>query len=86
MKMDPTENPSPFPNPGKVLFTGRSMMLIAGLGMLASTLVAYPFAERFSLGTQIAGHLALPISAAFFKLGYVIRLAAHHALGNLQAG
>jgi hypothetical protein len=54
--------------------------------MLASTLVAYPLAERFSLGMQIAGHLALPVSAAFFKLGYVVRLAAHHALGNLQAG
>ena len=36
--------------------------------------------ERFSLGMQIAGHLALPVSAAFFKLGYVVRLAAHHAL------
>jgi len=62
------------------------MMALAALGMLVSTLVAYPLAERFSLGVQIASHLALPVSAAFFKLGYVVRLAAHHALGNLQAG
>ncbi len=74
------------PDPHRVLTTGRAMMALAALGMLASTLVAYPLAERFSLGVQIASHLALPVSAAFFKLGYVVRLAAHHALGNLQAG
>ena len=74
------------PDPRRVLTTGRAMMDLAAIGMLASTLVAYPLAERFSLGMQIAGHLALPVSAAFFKLGYVVRLAAHHALGNLQAG
>jgi hypothetical protein len=34
------------------------MMALAAIGMLASTLVAYPLAERFSLGMQIAGHLA----------------------------
>ncbi len=74
------------PDPRRVLTTGRAMMVLAAIGMLVSTLVAYPMAERFSLGMQIAGHLALPVSAAFFKLGYVVRLAAHHALGNLQAG
>jgi len=74
------------PDPRRVLTTGRAMMVLAAIGMLVSTLVAYPLAERFSLGMQIAGHLALPVSAAFFKLGYVVRLAAHHALGNLQAG
>ena len=73
-------------DPRRVLTTGRAMMALAAIGMLASTLVAYPLAERFSLGMQITGHLALPVSAAFFKLGYVVRLAAHHALGNLQAG
>ena len=73
-------------NPRQVLTTGRVMMAQAILGMLVSTLIAYPLAERFSLGTQIAGPLALPGSAAVLKLGYVVRLAAHHALGNLQAG
>lgn len=74
------------PDPHRILTTGRAMMALAALGMVVSTLVAYPLAERFSLGVQIASHLALPVSAAFFKLGYVVRLAAHHALGNLQAG
>ncbi|WP_374261645.1 hypothetical protein [Zoogloea sp.] len=74
------------PNPQRILYAGRAMMVVAAAGMLGSTLVAYPLAERFSLAMQIAGHLALPVSAAVFKLGYVVRLAAHHALGNLQAG
>lgn len=73
-------------DPRNILTTGRLMMALAALGMIASTLIAYPLAERFSLAVQIGGHLALPVSAAFFKLGYVVRLAAHHALGNLQAG
>lgn len=77
---------TPVHDPRRVLTTGRAMMTLAGLGMLVSTAIAYPLADRFSLGVQIAGHLALPVSAAFFKLGYVVRLAAHHALGNLQAG
>ncbi|WP_153160686.1 hypothetical protein [Zoogloea sp. 1C4] len=68
--------PKPAPDPRRVLTTGRAMMVVAGLGMIASTAIAYPLADRFSMGIQIAGHLALPVSAAFFKLGYVAILAA----------
>lgn len=75
----------PYP-PRQCLATGQIMMLLAGIGMLGATLVAYPFADRFGIGAQITGHIVLPVSAAIFKLGYIIRLAAHHALGNLQAG
>ncbi len=71
--------PTPAPDPRHVLSTGRAMMIVAGLGMIASILVAYPLAERFSLGMQIAGHLALPVTAAVFKLGYVVILAAQPA-------
>jgi len=70
----------------ETLTLGRLTMLLSALVMVGATLVAYPFAARFGLATQIAGHLALPVAAAFFKLGYVARLAAHHALGNLTAG
>ena len=66
----------PAPDPRRALTTGRAMMVVAGLGMIASTAIAYPLADRFSMGIQIAGHLALPVSAAFFKLGYVAILAA----------
>jgi hypothetical protein len=74
------------PAPRRYLGIGRTAMALSALGMAASAAVAYPFAENFSLGTQVAAHLALPVSAAFFKLGYVVRLAAHHAMDNYQAG
>lgn len=72
--------------PRQVLLLGRLMMILSGLGVLGSTAIAYWLADGLSLGVQIFGHLALPVSAAVFKLGYVVRLAAHHALGNLEAG
>ena len=70
----------------RTLTIGRLMMVLSILGMAGSTAIAYPLAHRFSLPVQIVGHIALPISAAFLKLGYVVRLAAHHALGNFKAG
>lgn len=73
-------------NARQTLTLGRVTMVLSGLGMIAAGLVAYPFAERFGMGMQITGHLVLPVSAAFFKIGYVVRLAAHHALGNMSAG
>jgi len=72
--------------PRHYLGIGRAAMGLSALGMAASAAIAYPYADSFSLGTQVAAHLALPVSAAFFKLGYVVRLAAHHAMGNYQAG
>ncbi|WP_293764622.1 hypothetical protein [uncultured Aquitalea sp.] len=72
--------------PRKALFMGRAMMTIAIAGMLASAALAYVYADHFSIPAQVAGHLALPISAGVFKLGYVVRLAAHNAMGNWQAG
>jgi len=72
--------------PRKTLHLGRGMMLAAALGMLATVLIAYPYASHFSLPAQVAAHLLLPVAAAVFKLGYVVRLAAHHALGNFAAG
>ncbi|NMF89097.1 hypothetical protein [Aromatoleum petrolei] len=73
-------------NARRTLALGRATMVLSVIGMIAATLVAYPFAERFGMGMQITGHLVLPISAAFFKIGYVVRLASHHALGNMSAG
>jgi hypothetical protein len=70
----------------ETLTLGRLMMVLSAIAMIAATLVAYPFAERFGLAIQIAGHLVLPVAAALFKLGYVVRLASHHALGNMNAG
>ncbi|BAL23965.1 hypothetical protein [Azoarcus sp. KH32C] len=70
----------------QTLTLGRTTMLASLLVMIGAILVTYPFSAHFSLVMQIIGHIALPVAAAFFKLGYVARLAAHHALGNLSAG
>lgn len=72
--------------PRHFLTLGRLTMVGGTLGMVGAALIAYPFAQRFGLGVQIASHMVLPLSAAFFKIGYVVRLAAHQALGNYQAG
>lgn len=54
-------------------------MAISAAGMLASVALAYLFAEHLTLNGQIVAHLALPVAAGAFKLGYVARLAAEQA-------
>ncbi|MBW7860299.1 MAG: hypothetical protein KJZ96_10305 [Rhodocyclaceae bacterium] len=58
---------------GTLTLTGGAAMAIA------AALVAYPYAPHFPLGIQILGHLLIPVGAAAFKLGYVIRLAAQES-------
>lgn len=72
--------------PKRYLNYGRVAMLLSAIGMIGAILATYIYADHLSIGQQIAGHLALPIFAAIFKLSYVVRLAAHHAMGNLNAG
>lgn len=72
--------------PHGTLHLGRAMMATSALAMLGTILVAYPYASSFSLPAQVAAHLLLPVAAAAFKIGYVVRLAAHHSLGNHAAG
>lgn len=73
-------------SPIRILTIGRLLMALASLGMFGAIAIAYWLADGLSIGVQIFGHLALPICAGLFKLGYVVRLAAHHALGNINAG
>lgn len=68
------------PTPKHYLVLGNSTLATSFMVIVASILMAYPYAERFTLGTQIAAHLITPIAAGFFKLGYVVRLAAHEAI------
>ena len=70
----------------RTLAIGRWTMALALAALAASGLVAYGFAEHFSLPAQIAAHLLIPVAAGLLKLGYVVRLASHHALGNFAAG
>lgn len=66
-------------------FLSMSNLALAGssLALLLSFLVAYPYADNFSLATQIAAHLLIPVAAGFFKLGYVFRLASQEAIRKL---
>lgn len=59
--------------------TGDRMMLSGAAVAIIAALVAYPYAREFSMGMQIVGHLLIPVGAAAFKLGYVVRLAAQEA-------
>lgn len=58
---------------------GDLMMLVGAAVAAVAALVAYPYALAFSMGVQIVGHLLIPVGAAAFKLGYVVRLAAQEA-------
>jgi hypothetical protein len=59
--------------------TGDLMMIVAAAVTVLAALLAYPYASQFSLATQIAAHLVIPVGAGVFKLGYVVRLAAQEA-------
>lgn len=57
---------------------GNRTMAVSSLALLVSAGAAYPFAQHFGLALQILAHLTITVAAGFFKLGYVIRLAAQH--------
>jgi len=73
------------PSPHQFLETGNRTLAVSGTVFLMSTLIAYPLASRFGLATQVLAHLSIVVAAGFFKLGYVLRLAAQHELQNEQA-
>ena len=85
MRPDPRPARPAADTPRATRRVGHGMMLVAVLAMLATVLIAYPYATHFSLPAQIAAHLLLPVAAAVFKLGYVVRLAAHHMTDNYAA-
>lgn len=72
------------PDPQRHLRLSSTTLLASACALITCVLIAYPYAQRFCLGTQIAAHLAIPVSAGFFKLGYVIRLAAAEAIRKME--
>lgn len=48
--------------------------------MLIAIGAAYPFAHHLGLALQVVAHLSIAVAAGFFKLGYVLRLAAQHEM------
>lgn len=81
----PDQHPFPL-NAAQILTLGCVTMAVTAIGSIIAAVIAYPLSSHFSMGGQIAAHLALPVLAAGFKLGYVARHAAHRHLGNLNAG
>ncbi|MBH9578687.1 hypothetical protein [Inhella proteolytica] len=68
----------------QILQTANRTLAVSALALLLSVLAAYPFAEHFSMGLQVTAHLAITVAAGFFKLGYVVRLAAQHDMALTQ--
>ncbi|MFT3953741.1 MAG: hypothetical protein QM722_04880 [Piscinibacter sp.] len=62
------------------LAIGNRAMACSAAAMLFGIAAAYPFAQHFGMALQIVAHLSIGIAAGFFKLGYVIRLAAQHEI------
>lgn len=61
---------------------GNWLMIICGLITALCLFVNFGFDHFFSLGVQIAGHIATIIFAALFKIGYVVRCIGAHGLGH----
>lgn len=61
----------------------RQAMGYSALVVAVAVALAYPLAHRLSLPAQIVAHLAIPVAAGVFKLGYVARLAAQEALARV---
>jgi hypothetical protein len=64
------------------LSLGNRAMAVSGTAMLLGVGAAYPFAHHLGLALQVIAHLSIAIAAGFFKLGYVVRLAAQHELAQ----
>lgn len=71
---------TPMPAAYRYLKLANTMLMLSIAVSIAAFLVAYPYASRFGLATQVTAHLAIPICAGFLKLGYVMRLASQEAI------
>lgn len=60
---------------------GSRMMIVSGVLLCLSLLVSFPFASAFSIMLQVAGHITTIISAAIFKIGYVVFAIGRHERG-----
>ncbi len=64
----------------RLLALSRKAMAASAAVTLLAALLAYPLAHKLNLPAQILAHLAIPVAAGVFKLGYVARLAAQQAM------
>ncbi len=63
-----------------LLLAANTLLALSGCLLLATVLVCYPLAEFFSFELQLAGHIALILSATLLKIAYVGRCIAQYEL------
>ena len=61
---------------------GNSIMIIAFLLLSGALMASFGFSKHLSISIQISAHILTIISAAAFKVGYVIRCVGAHNLGH----
>ena len=69
-------------NHTQLLRTANFSMLIFLLVACGALSIAYLQEEKVSLGMTVFMHITLVISAALFKLAYVVRLIAQDKMGQ----
>ena len=58
-----------------------SYLLFGGLALLTvGLLLAYGLQARLTIATQVLGHSLVILGPTLLKVGYVLRLVAHHQL------
>lgn len=62
-----------------LLVANTALALSVGL-LLVSIVVCYPLADMFSFQFQLAGHIAVIISATLVKIAYVCRCISQYEL------
>lgn len=66
----------------KFLFYANSALLLSVLGLLATALLAYPFASLLSIGWQVLAHIGTLLFAVGIKITYIARLVFLSRLGR----
>ncbi len=65
----------------KCVNAGNGLMFSNILIFLACIVMTYGVSESFSLAQQVFAHILTIVSAAAFKIGYVVRCVGMHSLG-----
>jgi hypothetical protein len=68
--------------PNVLLQLAHASMAVCGVISLVIVYLLYGMPSTMPLPVTIAGHIALIVFPAFFKLGYVLRLAALKQMGR----
>ncbi|KPP98777.1 hypothetical protein [Marinobacter sp. HL-58] len=66
----------------RLLGYANSALLTSTVGLLATVLLAYPFASTLPLAGQIAAHIGTLIFATGIKIAYIARLVSLKQLGR----